>query len=729
MNESEMIKLLSDDDYHSIDKIVDEAMDNDNNRQLLFSIVEELFMDDSLDIDINDTETSEEDARIIFNKLNILHHSMKTIFELGEWSSDLIQPIVPCIINFLDYNYHEITEDAAKIIAYATNKDNGDLMRYAVPKLVNLLEYKEYLITTPEGDKKFNNMDSVQNAEFALLAISIFQPESLKDVIPALRKFIRTTTQSYSSKSQILGVMQMVSEHRADIIKPIIPDIIESLDEDEHILIIGNMAKNDVESVKTAIGPLIKRLDDKKLREMSAYVLNIIAQKKVEFVEHAISKLEELLSCDDEWTKIYAARTLKVIYQQRKILMDSTVIERLDSIANSENLLHEFDHLKNKDTSGIYDIISKSLVNNPNDPDVLAAYGEALIFNTPDYDFGKKLIIESKKRGIEYIKRSVEIRPDFEYYKLIGRGYEFLSFEIPHKGPLKFRDWTKEDAVEIIKKSLYYYKKASELRPDDVDCQLDIVRKYSILEEYDSAIHLSEELYGKYPKNYDVWEKLRDCYVDKAEKLNNEQKSYDAGMFLLKAYNIDNAYLFGEEFLKVLKDEKFRSNLRSQSNDLKKKNDNLNKDLAKKFSDAGELAYRECKTDPNSLSTDTKIKFDEILTIENSTNKAIQETESIKTREKKSGFFAKIGDMFSSTAKQGKLKIDMYNLEKKRKDTINSFGESLFKSYKNGDNMPVCISGILKDMEDINKQIDNNNEKINNSDKLLNELYRKSIDI
>jgi len=710
MDKSELVKALA--DYDSRQEVVNVAIEDEKVRMLLFSLVEERSKDRSLDINVDDMFTESELKRIE-SELDILHNSMDAISELSKWDSQLVQPVVPSIISFLDYKFQYTNQRASNIISYAVNKDNVELINRAIPKLLNLLDYHEYLVE----DNKIDNRSSVFNAQQALIFISYLNPKSLKDAVPVMVKYI----DAYIPDS-ISTILKGISEQNGELIKPIISDIIERIDKKEHILIIGNVAKVDVEIIRPAITKLIKQLDNPEFQEISAYALGIIAQKKVELVQPAIPKLIDLLSSGDKWINISAARSLKSISQQDKTLIDDSTLERLDDIINSVNLFDEIVHSKIENEFAYYDLALSAVNSNPNDPEALKALGEVIFrtYNLYQFDFSTKSklrSLRSQEKGIEYFLKSAEIRPTYETYQHIGRAYEFLAYESCTMGPIG-----EKKQPDYRMKCIYYHSKASELNPNDIYSNERISTLNHVLGNYEEAISLMEDLYKKAPNDHDVSCKLASFYVEAAKRLNEEKKYQDAYNFLLKAKNIDDIYSDKRDELdQMLGDENLRAKLRSQINDLKKKNEILTKDTTKKFSEVGDVAYSECTTNSHDLKEDAKTKLDEILAIDTLINKSNQDIVNIKNREQKSGFLSKLGDAISSNTKLGKMKIEIYNLEKNKNSAITDFGATLFKCHKNGEDTLSCLSDLWNDIEDIDSIISKNEDDASNIHKMLDD--------
>ncbi|RZB29482.1 MAG: hypothetical protein AEth_01117 [Candidatus Argoarchaeum ethanivorans] len=698
MDKSELIKSLA--DYDSRREVVKAAIKDEEVRRSLFSLVEERAINKTLDIPMDYNGSMR-----IGRELDILLNAMDAVSEIGAWDSQLVQPIIPSVINLLDYEFYYTNKRAAEIIASAVNKDSIELIRPAIPKLTNLLEHREIIIE----DTKIDNMDSVGNAQRALLFISVINCESLKDAIPKMMKY------SDDYDSNIKDILQNISEQYCELLKPILPEIIEHLDNNEYIRIIGNVAQNDVETIKPAIPILIQQLDKPDFREESARVLGIIVEGNVGYVQSAIPKLIKLLDSSDEWVCVNAARSLKIVSQQ-----DETLIRRLDSIIDNVSLFDEVCHLENTRDFYAYDLAFDAVNKNPNDPEALKAFGEMIghNFNRFEFDLSTKSKLKAREKSIEYFKKSAEIKPTFETYEHIGSAYLLFWMDMgsaPEGGEIDG-----EIRQDLIRKSIYYSTKASELNPEDIECQLRIALNNNILRNYDEAISLLEELYQKDPDNHEVYGRLADFYVDAAKRLNEENNYYEAYEYLTKAKSIEDIYSSTREELdQMLEDENLKSKLKNQLNNLNSKIKTLTKERSEKFSESGEMAYSECIKDNPQLAPDAKTKLDEILAIDNLMSKTNQEMEKTKARKKKSGFLAKIGDAVSSTAKQGKLKVELYNLERKKKSAFTDFGEALWTSHKNGDDALQELSDIWQAIEKIEQQINKNEEEIENLNKYI----------
>lgn len=138
----------------------------------------------------------------------------------------------------------------------------------------------------------------------------------------------------------------------------------------------------------------------------------------------------------------------------------------------------------------------------------------------------------------------------------------------------------------------------------------------------------------------------------------------------------------------------------------------LDNERNKKFNDAGEIAYKEYLKNKPDQPPAVKAKWDEIQDIDSHISRNKQVLNDLKHREKKSGFLAKLGDSITSTAKSGKLKLDVHNLERKKGSVITEFGRLLYDSHKKGDNTLEGLSSIWQNIDDMELQISKNEGEI-----------------
>jgi len=103
---------------------------------------------------------------------------------------------------------------------------------------------------------------------------------------------------------------------------------------------------------------------------------------------------------------------------------------------------------------------------------------------------------------------------------------------------------------------------------------------------------------------------------------------------------------------------------------------------------------------------DIRIKWYAILAIDSEIYKINQEIEALNSKEKKPGFFAKMGDLISKTAKQGKSKIDLYTLGNKKDNNITEFGEQLYADRDNGTLNLEELSSIWQNVDEFIKEIE-----------------------
>lgn len=145
----------------------------------------------------------------------------------------------------------------------------------------------------------------------------------------------------------------------------------------------------------------------------------------------------------------------------------------------------------------------------------------------------------------------------------------------------------------------------------------------------------------------------------------------------------------------------------------------LTKERHKMFSELGERAYSKCTDNMPDLDPVSQSKIQAILSVETLICEKNEDMKNDTNKEKKSGFFAKLGSAVSSTAKQGKLKVDVYNLQKKKSDATTDFGESLWNSHQKGNDYVEEISDIFLKIDKIEQEIIRIEGEINNLNKIL----------
>lgn len=701
-----MIKLLS--DYHTNKEVVKAAIEDETVRKMLFSFVEELSKDRSLDIYLRlDEMMTESEEKRVEKEYSLFNDSMDAISEIAEWDSNLVQPVIPSIIDSLNFESYHINEKAANIIAYSISADNIELISKAIPKLIELLEYREISIE----DRILDNRDSVFKSISALNKIARIDCDLLKDFVPII---VENAGREYSFST--ISIIISIADKNLKLLNEYVPNLIKSKDiyseESNYLSLAYEIAQNDVDLIKPAIPVLIEFLNDFQYRGIIAKIFGAIAQKNVSYVQSAIPKLIDLLDNEEKWITVNAARSLKIISQQDESLIESSLKERLDDIIKSVSLLDEIKSSENEyffDYSYYLNLANNTVSKNPNDPEALETLG-LLLFN-PGEILGKKAELENQKKGLEYLIKSAEIKPTFDIYCDVGWRYYFGH----------------ANDISACKNSLFYYTKANEINPDDIECQIQIAFRNTAIKNFDTAILLFEELRIKDPEEEigegRISEGLAEAYIDVTKKLNDENRYYEAYEYLVKAKHIgrffDHTKKELEELDRKLGNENIRSKLRIQINDLKKKNIILKKDIAKKFSEVGDVAYSECTTNSHELKEDAKIKLDEILAIDTLINKSKQDTVNIKNRKQKSSFLSKLGDAISSNTKLGKLKIEIYNLEKNKNSAITDFGDTLFICHKKGEDTLSCLSDLWSEIEDIDNIISKNEEDASNIHKIL----------
>lgn len=211
------------------------------------------------------------------------------------------------------------------------------------------------------------------------------------------------------------------------------------------------------------------------------------------------------------------------------------------------------------------------------------------------------------------------------------------------------------------------------------------------LKMYDQAIRMYEEL------NEDV---ILKSNLPLNESYRQAQKNIVAFKYFGSITQDKNGQLVSRS---SKKEEQIREKRQTLESDIKE----LKQERRKKYSEAGKIAYAKYKNnEPNFTGvSDIRIKWYAVLAIDLEINKINQEMEALNSREKKSGFFAKIGDLISTTAKQGKSKIDLYQLGNKKDNTITEFGEQLYFDDIKGTLNLGELSNIWQDVSELNKEV------------------------
>lgn len=272
-----------------------------------------------------------------------------------------------------------------------------------------------------------------------------------------------------------------------------------------------------------------------------------------------------------------------------------------------------------------------------------------------------------------------------------------------------------------------YFKQAIDLYPDEADPYIRLADAYWRLDRDEEALKLLDKAEAlilskksKIPLNkyngLDEIHRIRGgCYL-----LTNTSKSIIESKTAIKINpNNEDAIKHLKIFTQDLFDhpdsyQATRDTIKKDIREMESEINNLNKECSKKFSEIGNIAYT--KYQKNELMyinmPEIKNKLDAVVAIDLLINKANQEIEALNTREKKSGFFAKLGDAVTSTAKIGKLKIDLYNFVKKKDSVITEFGEQMYAANKTGTLALEELSSTWQRVDDIKKQIDVKKEEI-----------------
>lgn len=339
----------------------------------------------------------------------------------------------------------------------------------------------------------------------------------------------------------------------------------------------------------------------------------------------------------------------------------------------------------------------------------LECYNKALKLNPEDaylwYSKGLLIAYRSGKfhDAIKCFDQAINFNPEYEK-AWRDKGLALSSLE------------RYEDAMDC-------YDEAVKLNPEDSDAWAGKGMVQAAL--WEAAIEEHEEAGKGGALSYNGKIEAAMKCVDKAIELNSQNNvawgykasianslgKYDEALKCInKSLEIDpedqGALSVKEEIMQRYKDN--TQEIKNKIQKLESEINNLNKECSKRFHEAGNIAYTQYqKTESNLINIpELKSRLDAVISLDLLINKANQDIVALNSREKKSGFFAKLGDAFTSTAKIGKLKIDLYSLGNKKDTAITEFGEKLYATNKNGTKTLGELSSIWQKVDDFNKEID-----------------------
>ncbi|RZN35122.1 MAG: tetratricopeptide repeat protein [Methanosarcinales archaeon] len=293
-------------------------------------------------------------------------------------------------------------------------------------------------------------------------------------------------------------------------------------------------------------------------------------------------------------------------------------------------------------------------------------------------------------KSLEYYDKAIELEPqNFLAWKEKGL---LLSNKNPHEAIKCF-----DKSIELYGDAQFWFYKGLVLasylgeHEDAIHCLSKALEtEYEFIQEWHYAAWYQR---GVSLYELDEYEEAIVCF-DKAIEIdpNMEEAWTGKGKSLLKRGKTDESdeCLY---FINKIRESKPESHEEGGTNEetIRKRISTINseinrlaKERSEKFGDAGELAYSECIENAPELAPDAQTELDDILAIDTLISKTNQEMEKAKGGEKKTGFLAKLGDKVSSVAKQGKLKVELYNLERKKNSAITDFGEALWESHNSG---------------------------------------------
>lgn len=280
----------------------------------------------------------------------------------------------------------------------------------------------------------------------------------------------------------------------------------------------------------------------------------------------------------------------------------------------------------------------------------------------------------------------------------------------------------------LYARSIQEYEKALEYNPLPeakilITCNLatTLLLKIDVPNRKGGGSDLSDEEYKDLQKSLGLYEQVIKMYEGLGEDAILESKLplkelYDQAKTNIKAYGLYGLTKWdAKKGHLVLRNSKpTEEEIREKRQALESEIKDLKQDRSKKYSEAGKIAYAKYKNnEPNFTGvSDIRIKWYAILTIDSEIDKINLEIEALNSREKKSGFFAKLGDTISSTAKKGKFKIDLYTIGNKKEKAITEFGEQLYIDHKKETITLEELSSTWQGVGELEKQIKTKEDEI-----------------
>lgn len=280
----------------------------------------------------------------------------------------------------------------------------------------------------------------------------------------------------------------------------------------------------------------------------------------------------------------------------------------------------------------------------------------------------------------------------------------------------------------LYARAIQEYEKALEYNPSPeakilITCNLatTLLLKIDVPNRKGGGSDLSDEEYKDLQKSLGLYEQVIKMYEGLGEDAVLESKLplkelHDQARTNIKAYGPYGLTKWDEKkgHLVFRNSKPTEEEIREKRQTLESEIKGLKQERSKKYSEAGKIAYAKYKNDePNFTGgSDIRIKWYAILAIDLEINKINKEIEALNSREKKSRFFAKMGDLISTTAKQGKSKIDLYSLGKRKDNTITEFGEQLYIDHKKETINLEELSSTWQGVGELEKQINAKEDEI-----------------
>ena len=208
------------------------------------------------------------------------------------------------------------------------------------------------------------------------------------------------------------------------------------------------------------------------------------------------------------------------------------------------------------------------------------------------------------------------------------------------------------------------------------------------------------------------------------EKVSKADANYSEGM--KKEYqNLHNTAL--DNLIMSAQDTEAITELQDEEKGIKKEIDRLRRSITDKLKEAGIMAY-SLFVEGKMQVVDKEVK--EVLSQIESINEQIgsldHQMEELKAQQPTGGFFSRLKDKASSTAKTAKIQLDIRSQRKKKEQVMPVLGEGLYASYKTGVSTPSALQPTWKTVDELKEEIKHKEAEYSSFEEALNllELYK-----